>query len=276
MHVLEDSAIFATLQEDGLKGNKGGRRSKRRAMVRNTFITAMVAVLLCAMYYTHDTYKHLHQEEDGTLKLPFTNKSSGSSSTEKKGSSSINITKKVDSSSNENFLVEFTVAQLSGEPSEDTFVVKTRPDWSKQGAARFVELTKDKFWNDCRMFRVVKNFIVQWGISGDKSLNKKYKNLPDEGVKTSNARGTVTYAMAGPGTRTHQMFVNFKNNKFLDSQGFAPIGEVVRGMDVVDRMYNGYGEKPDQGKIQNQGNTYLNSKFPKLSYIVKARVIDSL
>jgi len=121
--------------------------------------------------------------------------------------------------------------------------------------------------------------MAQWGINGSPEKNKKWKkSIVDEGVKQSNKRGTVSFAMAGPGTRSHQLFINYKNNKYLDEQGFAPIGEIVEGMDVVDRLYSGYGEGapsgkgPNQGKIQMQGNKYLKENFPKLTYIVSAKV----
>lgn len=186
------------------------------------------------------------------------------------------ITKKVDSKTTKSVLIEFTIGNLNGKEDDvGTFVIKTQPSWSKLGVQRFIDLTKDKFWNECRFFRAIPNFIVQWGINGSKKKNDKWKkNIPDEGVKVPNKRGTVTYAMAGPNTRTHQMFINTKDNKFLDGQGFGPIGEVVRGMDVVDKIYNKYGEKPNQGKIQNRGNEYLNQEFPLLSYIISAKVID--
>ncbi len=123
---------------------------------------------------------------------------------------------------------------------------------------------------------MVPNFIVQLGINGDPATQKQWasKKIEDDPVKKSNERGTVTFAMAGKGTRTSQLFFNTgKKNGFLDKEGFAPFGAVISGMDVVDRIYDGYREKPDQGKIQRKGNEYLEEYFPRLSFISKARFI---
>ena len=144
------------------------------------------------------------------------------------------------------------------------------------------ELTNIGFWNDCRVFRVLPGFVVQFGINGSPSVQSEWrsKSLRDDSVKVSNARGTVVFATAGPNTRTTQIFINTRDNSFLDKQGFAPIGRVVQGMDIVDRMYAGYGEGapagkgPNQGLIQLKGNTYLKESFPKLSYI-SSSTLDS-
>jgi peptidyl-prolyl cis-trans isomerase A (cyclophilin A) len=264
MHVLEDSAIFATLQHEELKGNKSGRR-KRRAMVRNSFIAAMAAIFLAACYFTHNMITDLAEEKKGSLQVP-----GGKLSTLADDASEVKTKNMI---TNGKALIEFSVANLNGNGEKGTFVIETKPEWSKLGAQRVIDLTYDGFWDECRFFRVLNNFMAQFGINGDPKMNKKWKApIKDEGVKESNRRGVVTFAMAGPGTRSHQLFINFKNNKFLDKQGFAPIGEVVEGMDVVDKLYKGYGEKPSQGKIQNQGNKYLKKKFPKLSHIVSAKV----
>lgn len=262
MHVLEDSAIFTTIHNEALKGNTSGRRA-RRAMVQYTFIGTVILVFLAALYYTHSMIGDLAQEKKGNIYVP--------------GGKNLSLNTAGDG---DGALIEFKVANLGGIPENTgTFVIQTKPAWSKLGAERFVNLTNDGFWTHCRFFRVIKGFMAQFGINGEPSKNNEWKkSIKDEGVKYSNKRGVVSFAMAGPGTRSHQLFINFKDNKFLDQQGFSPIGEVVEGMDVVDKLYSGYGEGapsgkgPNQGKIQNQGNAYLKKDFPKLSYIISAEI----
>jgi len=150
-------------------------------------------------------------------------------------------------------------------------VVQTRPDWSPIGVEHFHTLMESKYYDEARFFRVVKNFIVQFGIAPDPTKKNKVV-IQDDPVTETNARGTVTFATSGKNTRTTQLFINTRagGNKFLDNQGFSPIAEVVEGMEYVDLIYDGYGEKPNQGMIQNQGNSYLNKNFPLLSYISKS------
>jgi cyclophilin family peptidyl-prolyl cis-trans isomerase len=142
------------------------------------------------------------------------------------------------------------------------------------GAQRFYELVKAKYFDGARFYRVVPNFVIQWGAAGDPAVTKKWDvTIPDDPVKTSNVRGTVTFAATGqPNSRTTHMFINLADNARLDAMGFAPIGRVTNGMDTVDQIYSGYGEQPDQAQIGAHGNAYLEKSFPKLDYIKSARI----
>ena len=166
--------------------------------------------------------------------------------------------------------------------SKGPFVVEVHRDWAPNGADRFYNLVKNGFYDSARFFRVIEGFMVQFGINGDPKLSAVWRNanIKDDPVKQSNARGTVTFATAGPNTRTTQVFINFGDNAGLDGQGFAPFGKVVSGMEVVDSLYSGYGEGaphgkgPDQGGLQQYGNAYLQQSFPKLDYIEKATIVE--
>jgi peptidyl-prolyl cis-trans isomerase A (cyclophilin A) len=160
------------------------------------------------------------------------------------------------------------------------FIVEVRREWSPNGADRFYNLVKMGFFDDTRFFRAVDGFMVQFGISGDPLVNAKWQEpgIADDPVKQSNKRGFMTFAQRGtPNTRSTQVFVNYGDNSRLDGT-FAPFGQVVQGMEVVDSLYKGYGEGapmgagPDQGRIQAQGNAYLDARFPKLDAITHAEI----
>ena len=163
------------------------------------------------------------------------------------------------------------------ETTAGNFTIEVHRDWAPNGADRFYNLVKNGFFDNCRFFRVVANFMVQFGINGDPAIQRNWANanIPDDPVKQSNKRGYVTYAQTqAPNSRSTQVFINFVDNAFLDGQRFAPFGKVLSGMDVVDKLYNGYGEKPSegQGMIQMQGNAFLDKQFPKLDYVKKASI----
>jgi peptidyl-prolyl cis-trans isomerase A (cyclophilin A) len=158
----------------------------------------------------------------------------------------------------------------------------TRAD-SPNGADRFYNLVRSGFFKDVAFFRVIPGFMCQFGIHGDPTVSAKWRdaNIPDDPVKASNTRGAITFATAGPGTRTTQLFINFGNNANLDGMGFSPFGKVIEGMDVVDKINGEYGEGapqgagPNQGLIQERGNAYLKQSFPNLDYIKSATIVTA-
>ena len=164
------------------------------------------------------------------------------------------------------------------------FVIEVTRAWAPNGADRFYNLVRNGYYDGCSFFRVVYGFMVQFGIHGDPALNNVWSvaHIPDDPVQQKNLRGTVTFATAGPGTRTTQVFINYADkNTSLDGQGFAPFGKVVEGMDVVNKLFSGYGEAapqghgPDQNRIQKEGNAYLARAFPKLDSIRTATIVPS-
>jgi peptidyl-prolyl cis-trans isomerase A (cyclophilin A) len=164
--------------------------------------------------------------------------------------------------------------------SKGTFVIEVHRDWAPNGADRFYNLVKNGFFDNARFFRVISGFMVQFGINGDPKISAAWQdaNIKDDPVKQSNQRGFVTFATAGPNTRTTQVFINFDDNSGLNGQGFAPFGRVVSGMNVVDQLFSGYGEGapngegPEQGRLQSEGNAYLAKDFPKLDFIRKTTI----
>ncbi|WP_034472600.1 peptidylprolyl isomerase [Afipia sp. P52-10] len=164
--------------------------------------------------------------------------------------------------------------------SKGPFVIQVNRDWAPNGADRFYNLVKNGFYDNVRFFRVVTGFMVQFGISGDPKLSAPWREarIPDDPVRQSNKRGYITFATAGPNTRTTQVFINFGNNTFLDSQGFAPFGQVISGMNVVDALNAEYGEGaprgrgPDQGRLQQEGNAYLAKDFARMDFVRKATI----
>jgi len=170
---------------------------------------------------------------------------------------------------------------VSVETTKGTFMIAVTRALAPRGADRFYHLVRAGYFDDSRFFRVVPGFIAQFGIPGDPAITQVWKDraMPDDSARTSNVRGTIAYAMTGPNTRTTQLFISLVDNSRIDVQGFAPIGRVVSGMDVVDQLYGGYGESAGggmragkQARLLNEGNQHLDRDFPKLDRIVKALI----
>jgi homoserine O-acetyltransferase len=166
----------------------------------------------------------------------------------------------------------------SVETTKGKFVLEVNRDWAPLGADHFYELIRAHFYDDSRFTRVVPNFIVQFGIAGDSAKNARWSTvtIADDSVKHSNVEGTFAFAMRGPNDRTTQLFISVVDNARLDSQGFAPLGRVVEGMDVVKSLYSGYGERSGggvragkQAPLMNGGNAYVDREFPKLDKLVR-------
>jgi peptidyl-prolyl cis-trans isomerase A (cyclophilin A) len=166
--------------------------------------------------------------------------------------------------------------RVAFETSKGRFVVQVDRKLAPRGADRFYELVVDGFFDENRFFRVVPGFVAQFGLSNDKEINERWddKTIKDDSVRTSNTRGTLVYATEGPDRRAHQLFINLADkNSRLDRMGFAPIGRVVEGMSVVDSLYSGYGDQPNQHLIRSLGISYLRRMFPKLDYVRTATLV---
>lgn len=168
------------------------------------------------------------------------------------------------------FKVQFTT-------TKGDIIAEVHRDWAPLGADRFYNLVKNGFFNNAAFFRVVPNFVVQFGLNPSPAVNKVWEHatIKDDPVMGSNSRGMLVFATAGPNTRTTQLFINLKDNKYLDGMGFAPFAMVTQGMDVVDMIYAGYGERPQQDLISSQGDAYLVKNFPMIDKIKIGKVLPA-
>ena len=162
--------------------------------------------------------------------------------------------------------------------TKGSFDVVVQRSLAPRGADRFYNLVRARFYDGVELFRVVPGFVVQFGISGYPTVSTAWQNanIPDDPVKSSNVRGTITFADAGPASRTTQVFINLANNASLDTQDFSPFGKVTKGMNVIDSLYSGYGDNPTsaQGAIESQGNAFLKQQFPKLDAVLTAHIVS--
>lgn len=169
------------------------------------------------------------------------------------------------------------------ETSRGDFVIRVVRAWAPLGADRFVNLVRHGYYDDARFHRTVPDFVVQWGIAGDPEVTRVWMDrfLPDDPVVESNTRGRVAFAFTEPGTRATQVFISLVDLSRLDQGGFSPFGEVVEGMEVVDALYDGYGETSGGGlragaqdSLVLQGNAFLDRAFPLLDRIHRALVLE--
>jgi len=176
------------------------------------------------------------------------------------------------------------VFQVKLDCSCGTIIIECHRDWAPKGVDRFYNLVKQEFFDQARFFRVVTKpepFVVQFGLHADPKITRLWSkaNIKDDPVKQSNQEGMVTFAKTQmPNSRSTQIFINYKDNSFLDAQGFAPIGKVIEGMDVAKSIFDGYqlpNPEPNQALVRARGNAYLEQSFPNLDYIKTARIIES-
>ena len=171
---------------------------------------------------------------------------------------------------------------VSFETSKGVFVISVTRDWAPSGADRFYNLVQNGFYVDVRFFRVVPDFVVQFGMSGDPKISDIWQQarIKDDPVKETNKAGTITFATSGPDSRTTQVFINLRDNTRLDGMGFSPFGTVTEGIDIVTKLYSGYGDGgqgksgPSQQRIALEGNAYLDAGFSELDKIIKATISE--
>jgi peptidyl-prolyl cis-trans isomerase A (cyclophilin A) len=249
--------------------------------VKNIAAMAGVAILLLAVASAHSAAQ-TRPPASQTGASPGSQSGTKSAATAKAGAPKAAFNRKLLNPANlsarapETFDAKFTT-------TKGDFVIRVTRAWSPNGADRFYNLVRNGYYNNASFFRVVSGFMVQFGISAYPEVNRVWMNanIKDDPVRQRNTRGKVTFAMQPiPNSRTTQVFINFTDrNTFLDSRGFAPFGEVVEGMEVVDRLYSGYGDGPpegrgpDQGRVFLQGKAYLDANFPRLDSIQSAVIV---
>lgn len=258
---------------------------KKNQVITMLIVAAFVALLVGINSIEPSRVSERQQEESLEAQRLIAEAEQAESAAEEEGSFRTRVLatmKDVATEGGERVLAESTPSdgyQVEFQCSNGTFVVEVYNDWSPLGAAHFKEIVESGVYDEARFFRVVPKFVVQWGIPADPEASKKWgaMNIQDEPVKSSNVRGTITYAMSqAKNSRTTQVFINFADNTRLDGMGFAPIGKVIKGMEVVDAINAEYSQQPEQDMIESRGNAYLKEYFPRLDYIKKAQVLGDI
>jgi homoserine O-acetyltransferase len=178
------------------------------------------------------------------------------------------------------------IFRVKFETTAGSFLIETHRDWSPHGADRFYDLVRVKYYDDSRFFRVVSGRWVQFGINGNPSIAQKQRRItiPDDPLQQHNTRSYVAFSNTGPNTRSTQVYINLGDNTARNDTeaGFAPFGQVVEGMDVVEKLYGGYGERSGGGmraghqdQMFEGGNAYLDREYPKLDKLIHATIVKS-
>jgi homoserine O-acetyltransferase len=176
------------------------------------------------------------------------------------------------------------VFRVKFETTAGSFIVEAHRDWSPHGADRFYELVRTRYFDDSRFFRVVPGHWVQFGIAGDPKIAQRQRHvtIPDDTLKQHNTPGYIAFSNTGPNTRSTQVFINLGDNSARNDieAGFAPFGQVVEGMDIVEKLYSGYGEHSGGGMRAGHqdamfegGNVYLDREYPKLDKLIRATIM---
>jgi peptidyl-prolyl cis-trans isomerase A (cyclophilin A) len=178
------------------------------------------------------------------------------------------------------------VFHVKFETTAGSFIIEVHRDWSPHGADRFYDLVRTRYYDDSRFFRIVPGRWVQFGINGDPKLAQQQRSvtIPDDTLKQHNTRGYVAFSNTGPNTRSTQVYINLGDNSARNDieAGFAPFGKIVEGMDVVEKLYGGYGEHSGGGMRAGHqdamfqgGNAWLDREFPKLDKLLRATIVQS-
>jgi len=173
------------------------------------------------------------------------------------------------------------VFRVHFETSQGDFTVEVNRAWAPHGADRFHELVRTRYYDDARFFRVLKGFIAQFGVHRDFDVHATWRKMfiVDDPPQEKNLRGTLAFAKSGPNTRATEVFINLADNAALDEQGFVPFGKIVDGIEVIDKIYSGYGEMRPEGKdidparVEEETNEYLVQRFSRMDYIKRARLV---
>lgn len=169
------------------------------------------------------------------------------------------------------------------ETTKGNFDIEAKREWSPKGVDRFYQLIKNDYYVNVAIFRVVPNFVAQFGIHNDTLIHNAWqkRGIEDEPVLEKNAKMTISFARGGKNSRSNQIFINLKDNFRLDKlaysgvTGFPVVAKVIDGEENILKFYDGYGDElgRKQGRITKEGSAFLEENYPKVDYILKAYIL---